>query len=708
MQVVSQPVPRVDAREKITGQAQFLADIKFENMLFARAIRSEKPRAKLKTVRYPDLPVGYAIVDFSDIPAGGTNHILMIDDDWPVFAHGEVRFVGQTIALVVGPDRNILAHLMENVSVEYEDLEPAVSLEQSEACVGGPIHGKDNLFADYTVIKGDPEGAFQKADVVFEEEFCTGYQEHVYMEPQGCVAIKEQNRIVLYASMQCPFYLQKSLAHTMGLPRDSVRVVQPHVGGGFGGKEHYPDVLATQSAVAAWKLEKPVQMVLERSEDILCTPKRHPSSVKIRGALETDGSIMALDIDTRLNAGAYATCSTVVLQRAVFSATGVYDLKNVKIRGRAFATNMVPSDAFRGFGAPQALFAIEMYMNHLAARNSAEVLSFKKGQFLKKASVTVTGGQVYDNVMLNAMSDRVLQVSDFLNRRQIAESGRGIGISFFNHGCAFTGSGEGDLIKSRVRLQKGADDTVRILAAGVDMGQGVLTTFCKVVSFTLGIPISQVLYDRPDTDKVPDSGPTCASRSIMVVGYLLQEAAKKLKNIWKSGEVQEAVQGYHHPEQFSWNQEQFKGDAYPSYGWGINVIEVTVDPITYEVTVLGIWTIYDVGVPIDRRIVEGQVHGGMVQALGYAGLEKLQVSNGRFLQGNMADYVIPTAVDYPKIHTEFLEDPYEFGPFGAKGAGELVFDGAAPAYAMAVEQAIGMRIYQIPVTPEYIMELLHD
>ncbi len=705
---VSDPVPRVDAAEKASGTALYLADLHVPGMLHAHSVRSDRPRALITSVRYPEMPAGYAVVDSRDIPPGGRNAILMIKDDWPVFADREVRFRGQTIALVVGPDRGVLADLCGRVIVTYEDGEPAFTMEESLALKGGAIHGTGNLFADYTVTNGDPDRAMRAAATIVEEVFETGFQEHIYMETQGSLASWEGGRLTLHASMQCPYYLKKALVHALGLRKEDVRIVAPHTGGGFGGKEHYPDVLATAAAVASRKVGRPVRLVLDRHEDIANTPKRHPSWIRVRTALDAGGAILGMEIDTRLNAGAYETCSGVVLQRAVFTATGAYDIPNVRVRGRAYATNIVPTDAFRGFGAPQALFAIEMHMDHLARRVGADPVEFKRRWLQKKGSRTVTSGTVRDDVLLPSMLERILDLSGYRAKRSAPVKGRGIGISLFNHGCAFTGSGERDLIKGRVGLRANADGTVRILAAGIDMGQGVLTTFRKVVAGSLGIPIERVLYDLADTDLVPDSGPTCASRSIMIVGYLLQTAAQKLKAQWKDGAALEVTEEYHHPPHLAWDQEHLHGDAYPTWGWGVNAVEVSVDPVTFEVKTENVWTIYDVGYPVDRLIVEGQAHGGMSQALGWAGLEKLEAKDGAFRQVTMADYCIPTSLDFPSTRTELVENPYPFGPFGAKGAGELVFDGGAPAFALAVQDALGVEVRALPLTPERIMTLARE
>lgn len=705
---ISTPIRRVDAKAKTGGEARYISDIHFEGMLYAKAVRSERARARIRKITVPELPEGYFYVDSRDIPAGGKNRIDMIKDDWPVFGDSEVRFIGQTISLLVGPDRRVLNDLRDRVVVEYEDLTPAFTLEEAEALKGGPIHGEDNLYTEYHLRKGDPDAAFSKAARVVEDVVSTGYQEHIYMEPQGVVARPEEDgKLGVFFSGQCPFYVRHAVAGTLGVPEEEIRVQHVITGGAFGGKEHYPDAISTPLAVAVRKVNRPVGHFFDRIEDISFTPKRHPSETRFRTALDGEGNIIGMDIDLKINAGAYESCSLVVLQRAIFSVNSVYDIPNVKIRGRAFATNNVPSDAYRGFGAPQGVFAMEMHMSHLARELGEKELDFKGRYFIKKGGLTVTNGEIHEEVKLPEMMERIDEMSGY--RKKLAKytpgKWRGVGLAFYNHGSGFTGSGEQEIIKGVVRMRKRADGLVDLLVSNVEMGQGLQTTFRKIAAMVLELPVDKVVYNDPNTDLVPDSGPTCASRSIAIVGYLVQEAAKKLKDRWGEGEAVEVSHQYARPEGLEWDGESLQGDAYPSYGWGINVIEVEVDPLTYEVTTTGIWAVHDVGVAIDERIVEGQVDGGIIQALGYGSLEKLETKDGRFMQRTMADYTIPTTMDFPKIRSALVDNPYEYGPYGAKGAGELVFDGAAAAFADAVQMAVDRNILRIPVTPEYIMEV---
>lgn len=707
MKNISTPVRRLDAVDKTAGFTKYIADMDFGESLNGMFLRSSRARARILSVRKPSLPDGYYIIDKDDIP--GENGIHQINADWPVFADKTVRFIGDSIALIVGPDKKVITKIISEFKVEYEDIPAVFSIEDSLSLKGGPLHGTDNLYGDFNIVKGDPEKAFAEAHEVFEKEYETGLQEHIYMETQGMVGDWKDDKLTIYGSIQCPFYVRHAVAPVLGVKEDDIRVIQTITGGAFGGKEHYPDIISTALAVAVNKLRKCIKIFYDREEDIVNSIKRHPSKVKIRTALDKDGRITAMDIDSIIDGGAYESCSCIVLQRVVFHATGVYDIPNVQCRGRAIATNNIPGDAFRGFGAPQGIFAIESHMIHLAEKLGIAPLDFKESYFLKKGSTTITNGEIHENVVLGEMIKRAKEMSDYDRKVKSygPESRKGIGISLVNHGGAFTGNGEKVIINAHVKVKKLADNRVEIYVSNVEMGQGLITTFSKIAAQTLGIPIENIIYIQPDTDIVPDSGPTVASRSIVIVGTLVWKASEKLKKQWVDGEECTVWQEYEEPEDvIPWDQATMQGDAYPSYSWAVNVVEVEFDRATCEVEITGAWNVYDVGVPIDRMIVEGQIEGGLVQSLGWAYLEKMELKEGRIQQRTMADYVIPTTLDVPKIENDFVLNPYADGVFGAKGAGEIVHNGGAPAMLEAVQMACGSRLYSIPMTPEKIMETL--
>lgn len=707
MKNISTPVRRLDAVDKTAGYTKYIADMDFGNLLYGKFLRSTRSRARIISIKKPVLPDGYYIVDKFDIP--GENAIHMINADWPVFADDIVRFQGQSIALIVGPDRKIIEEIISKFVIEYEDLPGVYSIEDSLALKGGALHGVDNCYGDFNLLKGDPDRAFSEADRIYENTYESGIQEHIYMEPQGVVGQWKDGKVNIHGSLQCPFYVRHAVTPVLGTGDEGVRVIQTPTGGAFGGKEHYPDILTTAIAVAVTKIKKSIAIFFEREEDIVNTAKRHPSRIKIRTALDKEGNITAMEIDSILEGGAFESCSCIVLQRTVFHGTGVYNVPNTRIRGRAVATNNLPFDAFRGFGAPQAFFALESHMTHLAELCGVDTLEYKERHFLKKGDVTITNGEIHENVKLPEMIARAKEMSDY--DRKISqfggESSRGIGLSLFNHGGAFTGNGEKEIIDAHVKVRKLKDNRVEFYVSNVEMGQGLHTTFSKIAAQILEIPIEDIIYIQPDTDVVPDSGPTVASRSIVIVGTLVGKAAAKLKAQWVDGEEITVWQQYESPVNvLPWDQATMQGDAYPSYSWGVNVVEVEFDRVTCEVKIVGAWNVFDVGVPIDSLVVEGQIEGGLVQSLGWAYLEKMEIKEGRIQQRTMADYVIPTSLDVPLIENDFILNPYEDGIFGAKGAGEIVHNGGAPAFLEAVQMAAGARFLSIPLTPEKIMEKL--
>ncbi|MCD6595467.1 xanthine dehydrogenase family protein [bacterium] len=703
---ISESIVRVDAHTKIGGQTKYVGDMKFDGMLYAKTVRSLHPRAKILSIDIPDIPDGYFIVDKNDVP--GKNRVKILIYDQPFFAEGAVNYIGEPILLVVGPDRDIISQIISQIDIEYEPLPAVLTIEDALLENSPRIYGQDNCFVSHEYIKGEPDDAFANADKIIDGEYRTGYQEQLYIEPQGVIGIYENHRMTIYGSMQCPYYAHRAIAEGLGWSEDKVRVIQTTTGGAFGGKEEYPSLLSGQVAFASLKTKKPVKLVFDRDEDIQTTTKRHPSVIHHRTALDSNGTIIAADIDIKFDAGAYAGLSDVVLQRGMFCASGVYNIPNLRVRGRAVATNTVPNGAFRGFGAPQAFFAMDMQIEKIARIIGINSLDFRLKHALKKGDRTCTDGLLRHDVKIPEMMSRIEELSDIRDKikkfkSQTGRIRKGIGLSMFYHGCGFTGNGE-EIIHGTATLRKYPDSKVEILTSNVEMGQGALTAMRKIVAKSLEIPIEDVIYENPDTSRVPDSGPTVASRTTVIVGGLLKSAADELKQRWNEpGEI-EVSKTYHHPKYIEWNQETMHGDAYPTYSWGINVVEVEVDTLTYEITPKKVWAIFDVGVPIDERMMRGQIEGGIVQGLGYGSIEVMENIGGKIQQGTITDYTIPTAKDVPEIVSEMLDNPYEYGPFGAKCSGELTLIGAAPALAAAVENALEIEINKIPVRPEELLE----
>jgi len=687
-------IKKVDADEKSRGDAKYISDYKMEGMLYAKTLRSKWQHANILSRKYPSLPEGYYIIDYRDIP--GKNFIKMIFEDWPVFAEYKVNHYLEPIALVVGPNKEKVLEIMNSIYIEYEVLEPNYDYNNSA------IH---NHFS-----KGSIADIKKEATNEIEYTYNTPYQEQLYIEPQGMIAYYDNKQVNLLGSIQCPYYVKNAVISILDCNDDDVRVEQTTVGGAFGGKEEFPSLIACQLAVAVNKLKKPIKLIYEREEDMETTTKRHPAEITLKAYVK-DNEILGIVSKVAIDAGAYIGLSGVALARALIASTGAYTIDNLEVSGDAYITNTVPNGAFRGFGAPQMLFAIEMFIHHIAKDIVVNPLDLREKYLAKQDDNTSTMGTYRDPIIMPEMLQKVLDESQYI--RKVKEyskenTSKGIGMSWFLHGCGFTGSGEAKHINALVKLHKDKKNNVEILIAAVDMGQGVKTTMRKLVAKILNLPISKVILKNPDTNRVPDSGPTVASRTMMIVGGLVARAARKLKTIWQPNTEQMTEERYKQPAFIKWDEDKFHGDAYPAYSWGINIIEVEVNQVTYEVDVIESWNIYDVGKAIDEQIILGQADGGQLQGIGYGLLEVMGINDGKIQNRNVTDYIIPTSVDTPIMHNYIMDNPYPLGPYGAKGAGELTLVGGAPAVALAIENAIGKKIHKIPVTPEYIMELMND
>ncbi|NOW03534.1 xanthine dehydrogenase family protein molybdopterin-binding subunit [Clostridium beijerinckii] len=701
MEKISESVKKKDHESKIKGSALFVDDRVMDGMLYGKLLHSAKAKARIANISIPKLPEGYFVVDKKDVT--GVNRVHIVEDDTPVYAEDTVEYVGEPILMVVGPKFKEVERILNEIIVAYEEEVPILDMRKS-----------DTVFFHYNYAKGDIDKTLKEADRVFIETFQTGYQEQAYLETQGMIAYPHDGRMTVRGSMQCPYYVYGAVSKALGYEAKDIQIIQDVTGGGFGGKEAFPSILACQVAVAAKKANRPVKVIFDRREDMEFTSKRHPSISTYKVAIK-NGKITGMDIDVLFNSGAYTTLSPVVLQRGLICANGVYRVDNLRVEGRAVKTNTVPCGAYRGFGAPQTFFAVEMIMDHIAKEMGVDSLKLKEEYIVKQGDSTSTSGKYHFHVPLPEMIEQIDKLCNYRVKREQykIQNGRyrkGIGMSLFFHGCGFTGSGERDFIKAVAKIRKNSDDTVDILASNSDIGQGLKTTFSKIVADTLGISYEQVFINNPDTDLVPDSGPTVASRSLMTVGELLRRAAERLKKEWKSGEVQVIEEHFVEPDfVIPFSLDEFKGDAYPTYSWGVNAIEVEVDTLTATTKILGAWGSFDVGVPIDMNIIQGQMQGGFLQGIGYASMEQMDYNDKGVIRNNsFSDYIIPTAVDVPNLVTEIINNPYTHGPYGAKGAGELPLVGAAPAYVEAMENAIGGNLNKVPFTTEDTMMVLQE
>lgn len=709
LEKISESVVKKDHSPKMSGQSIYVADYEKagdgSGILTGKILHAKVARAKIKAVNVPELPSGYFYVDASDIP--GDNNVNIVLDDMPVYCRDTIEYIGEAIGMVVGPDEKEVDRILSQIVVDYEEMTPVLDLRTAE-----------EAFFNYEYGHGDMEKAFAEADHIYEEEFETGYQEQTYLETQGMMAEPEENgKMYVHGSMQCVYYVQGAVKRVLNCGDEGVHIFQDVTGGGFGGKEAFPSILATEVAVAAKKANAPVRCVFDRREDMEYTSKRHPSICRYRAAVK-DGKVTALDCDVTFNAGAYSTLSAVVLQRGIIAAPGIYNIPNIHVTGRALKTNTSPCGAYRGFGAPQTFFAVERMMDHIAQDLGVTPLAFKEAHLVKQGDLTSTSGRYHFPVPVQDMINEVDKVCDFrkkyqeYSKEQSGRYRRGIGMSMVFHGAGFTGSGERDIIKAVTKLHKYADGRVEILASNGEIGQGVRTTFCKIVANELNLPLEKVFYEHPDTARVPDSGPTVASRSLMTVGELLRRASIKLRETWKDGEEQEVEERYREPDfLIPFYLDKFEGDAYPTYAWAVNAVELEVDTYTGVAKVLGAYGNFDVGTPMDYNIVMGQMEGGFLQGIGYSSIEKMDYDQkGRIRNNSFSDYLIPTTKDVPNMQCMLHVEKYPDGPYGAKGAGELPLVGVPGAYVSALEQALGgsgkHKLNHAPFTAEDILKEL--
>lgn len=694
MPAVGSSVSRKDGIGKATGQARYADDIVLPGMLYGRTVRSTIAHGTVRNVRLGFDPAGFTVVDHRDIP--GRNVVALIDDDQPFLVERTVRHVAEPVLLLAHESR--VALLGATVDIEYDTAEPLFDPERSPTS-----------FKDITIRKGDVDDALARADVIVEGTYRTGHQEHVYIETNGVIAVPEDGGITVYGSLQCPFYAYKALRSLFG-PDTPLRVVQTETGGGFGGKEEYPSMIAGHAALLAHKSGRPVKIVYDRVEDMVATTKRHPSIVKHRTGLTRDGRLVAMDVDVILDGGAYSTLSGVVLSRGCIHAAGPYRCDDIRIRGRAMLTNTPPNGAFRGFGAPQTQFAVEVHMERIAERLDMDPVTLREINALEPGDRTATGQLLRDDASARECLDEAVRRSDFRRKRdEWRGTNKGIGLALFYHGAGFTGAGE-ERLKSRARLDLTATG-VKILVASTEIGQGTRTMHAQIVADALGVPYESVEVAQPDTALVADSGPTVASRTCMVVGRILERCALEMKRTLGGMSPAEyygvrgplsVVMEHVPPDWIRWNDDTYQGDAYPTYSWGCDVVEIEMDPDTCEVRPTNVTVVQEFGRPIHPALAQGQIEGGTVQGLGYALLERVVMKDGAMANATLANYTIPTTLDTPPLDVVMLENHYDGGPFGAKGLGELPIDGPAPAVVNAIRH-LGLDLRDIPALPETLI-----
>lgn len=756
--VIGKEIRRVDALQKVTGQAKFVADFEMKDMLYGVLVLSKYARARVKKVdvsKAKALKGVKAALSYKDIP--GENQLGEVVADMPCLVPEgeEVRYYGDVVALVAADTLKIAKKAAELVNVEYEELMPVLTIEEALKNEN-KVHRNGNILTSKKIRKGDVQSGFANSDVILEDDFYAHYQEQAYLEPQGILATFDNNYgITIYGSMQCPYYVQSAVPKILGIPMNQVRVIQAETGGAFGGKEDVPSYVASQCALLAYHTKKPVLLVYSREVDIQITSKRHPIKSHYKLGLSKDGKLKAVEITAHMDMGAYATLSPIVMYRSLVHAASAYDIPNVKVDIDGVYTNKVPCGAFRGFGSPQVLFAMESMMSEAAKRIGMDPVDIRMKNALKIGSRTSTDQLLTESVGAVKTIERVVKISNYNElKKQVAEFNgkskfkkRGIGVSHIIYGVSLGAAGQ-HLDAAGALVQVHRDGTINVHFGNTEMGQGAKTVISMIAAEALGQRIEKIRVDNPDTSYVQDSGPTVASRTTVFGGNAVKIACENIKNrmaehfsktrkvsideiTFENGVVKASngeeedfgklaqecydanvkmiERGWFVSPKLHWNPETGLGEAYITYAYATQIVLVEVDMLTGRTRVIEGYTSHDVGKKLNPIGLIGQVQGGFVQGMGYGLFEELKTSDGKILTDNFNTYIIPTMSDIPKkLVIDFVEDDYSKGPFGAKGIGEPSLMPTPAAVANAISSAIGRRIKRIPATQEYVMNLIEE
>jgi CO/xanthine dehydrogenase Mo-binding subunit len=743
---------RVDVRPKAAGRARYVDDLVLPGMLHAALATAPTPHGRLlelDTSEAAAMPGVVAVLTAADVP--GENQVGCVFPDQPLLVDEAFRFLGDRLAIVVASSREAANRAAKRVRVRHEALpvvtDPVAALEPESP----QAHPKGNLIAHQVVRKGDVDRAFADAEIVLEGVWQAPYQEHAYLENNGVVAIPEADGgLTLHVSMQCPWYVQGAVARVLGLPLAAVRVIQATTGGAFGGKEDYPSEPAACAAVAAHRLGRPVKLIFERGDDMVRSTKRHRVRTHLRVAARSDGTLLGVEATLHVDAGAYAGLSTVVAERANISAVGPYRVENARVDTYVVRTNNLFGGAFRGFGHPQVAFAFESMIDELALRLGLDPGVLRLKNAAGPDDTALSGQPLAGSGPIRRVLEEALAASDFSARREALTASnaaggptrRGLGLGYILYGVGLHAGGQ-HLEGSGALVQLLRDGSAQVAIGGTEIGQGAATVCAQIAAELLAVPLDRVRVLPTDTGVLPDSGPTVASRTTLLSGNAVKDAASRIRErllpiaaellgvhpdriestagAWRDPESGREVStvevaglawrrkqklaesGWWAPPPKRWDPARGQGDAYLVYAAAAHVAEVEVDLASGEARALKVWAVHDVGRALHPDMLRGQVYGGVAQGVGYALMEDLQLKDGVPLNANFTDYLIPTTLDMPDVDVIIVEEPFKDGPFGAKGVGEPALIPCPAAVANAMSHACGVRFRELPITPERVL-----
>ena len=727
---IGQSFPRLDALDKVTGKALYSGDIVRPGMLHMKTLFAGRPHARvirIDTSAAEALPGVVAIYTARDVPV---NEYGLQKKDQPVLcgpshlpagtgvAGDVVRCEGDLVAAIVAETETIAAQARDLIKVEYADLPAVFDAAEAMKPAAPRIHpelGDSNVCVLDRIRKGDVQAAFARADVIIEGEYRTPYQEHAYLQPEaGLAYLDDQGRITVECAGQWTHADRDGIAHALGLPEEQVRIIYPAIGGAFGGREDLSVQIVL--ALAVMKLKHPVKIVWSRKESIIGHGKRHPMTIKTKWAATRDGKLLAAETTIIADAGAYMYTSNKVLGNCTITATGPYSIPNVKEDVYGVYTNNVPTAAFRGFGAPQALWMAEIQMDKLAEKLGLDPVEFRHRNALREGDTLNVGTPAPGRVSIVQCIEAAAQRGGWnktpagwaLSKQENAlpghmKRGRGFACGFKNVGFSF---GYQENSWARVELHgKTAIEQIVVWHAGAEVGQGTHTVMAQFAAQTLGVPFGKVTVITSDSATMGNPGSASASRLTFMAGNAIKGAAEAALAKWQT-EERPAIAEYTYlaPKTTPFNKETGYSTPNLSYAYVAQAAEIEVDLETGFIKVLRLVSADDVGQAINPMLVQGQIEGAVVQAEGYALTENFITQNGHILTDQLSTYLIPTVLDIPDaVESVIIEVAEPNGPFGARGLGELPFLPVAPAIAAALHDATGVWFSEFPLTPERVL-----
>ena len=740
--------------EKVTGSCEFTSDINLPGMLIAKALYPKHPRARINKldVSAAEAIQGIeAVVTYHDLP--DKTHYGILVKDQQIFAMEEVCYIGDIVALVAAENEEIADQALNAIQVEYEPLpgiyDPIQALESSEILARSDL--ETNILAHETLTHGDVSRGFQEADVIVKRKYKTQLTEQLFLETESVVADWDGKNLVMYVSGQDPHGDRNQVAEALGLPINRVRVIYPFVGGGFGGKEEMH--IQIQTAVLAMKARRPVKFVRSRQESLFTHQKRAPIYIRLETGAKKDGTLTALRARVIGDSGPYANIFPAVLGATVELISGPYKIPNEQVEAFAVATNNLISGGMRGFGTPEVAFAFEQNIDQLALELGIDPIEFRMKNGMEKGTLMPSGAYIYHDIGLKETIRKAARAADWSNRDQWLvrepEPGlrRGIGAATIWHGM---GMGKNIVDNSGATVEMTPDGSVILYTGSAELGQGAITAQKIIVAEDLGIDIDRIKVVMSDTDSVPAAGTTSASRSTYMMGNAILQATGRIKlslmelasnvleaNVDELEMADNKVSVKGSPDRYLeipklagqawWMNKKLRGDGFaemwhpeqPKYelkfaeahsifAYATHIAQVLVDTTTGRVIVEKIWAAHDVGKAINRQAIEGQIDGGIMQGLGYALTEELLQEDGELLTNTLATYIAPLSIDIPEIEHLIIEVPQPSAPNGAIGVGEPTLIPVAPAIANAIADAVGVRVQQIPMTPERVLNSMKE